>query len=437
MFRLQPRLLITAVIIFGLVITALYAYGHKIDGDVIQLLSNGHSYVVKGILVPFGSYSSSGSSGNVPGAFLSLAVGLPMKLWHSPWSALLLLTGLHLAALLLYLNVMKDFVSPATLVVLTVLFWLNPWRASEVFLWNPGYIFFAAIAHFWTAYRLSEKPSFIFNMLHALCLFLALQIHASFVILIFISLILFWMRALKPNWSGIVVGFLLGVISLLPYLMAGLKDPSIFPQPGSGGKGFLFFGLVYVYPLLKGFWYWILFGSFIFQKHIFHQLEFGWIQPAALKSALKYAWTGIAYAIGSAGVILSFYVNYKFFKANNTVFRFWRTRFESGDNWVVFYIVAAFVAAIAATAISPTLPIYWHLLFIWPFALLPLVFFIERCFNIMVNTKKLTALILICTIYFSIFNIFGALGSRKHSIGKNFHQTYHDICRDECRWPPK
>ena len=437
MSRDSSRSVIIIVIVIGLIITALYAYGHKIDGDVIQLLRNGHSLVTKGILVPFGSQSSSGGSGNVPGAFLSLAVGAPMKLWHSPWSALLLLTGFHMMALLMYLDIMKKFVSSVTLVALSVLFWLNPWRVAEVFLWNPGYIYFAALVHFWTAFHLSEKRSFIFSMLHTLSLFLALQIHASFVILVFISLILLWMRALKPNWLGIAAGILLGMASLLPYIMAGLKDPSIFPQPGSGGKGFLFFGIVYVYPLLKGFWYWILFGSFIFQKHIFHQLEFSWIHSVGLKSALKYAWTGIAYATGAAGVILSFYVNYTFFKNNKNVFRFWQVRFEPGSSWIIYYTVAAFVAMMAATAISPTLPIFWHLLFIWPFTLIPLVLFIEHRISVLNDTKKMTALIWLCAIYFTVFNIFGALGSTKHSINSNFDKSYHSICQNECYWPPK
>jgi hypothetical protein len=437
MSGLNTRHLQYIVIFSGLVVSVLYAYGHKVDGDVIQLLRNGHNFVVKGIVTPFGSQSSSGSSGNVPGAFLTLAVGVPMKIWHSPWSSLVLLTGLHLTALFMYLNVMKNVVSSAALLALSVLFWLNPWRASEVFLWNPGYIFFASIFHFWTAYHLSEKRSFVFSMLHALSLFLAFQIHASFVILVFITLILLWMRALKPDWVGAGAGILLGLASLLPYFLAGLKDPSIFPQPGSGGKGFLFFGLVYVYPLLKGFWYWILFGSTIFQKHIFHQLEFSWIQPAGLQLATGYVWTGVKYAIGLAGVLLSFHVNYAFFKGNKTVFHFWRVRLEPGDNWVVFYTVAAFVATMTATAISPTLPIFWHLLFVWPFALIPLILFIDHRFHVSGEAKKITALIWICAVYFLIFNIFGALGSTKHSIHSNFNQAYHSVCQDECHWPPK
>ena len=433
---LNRRHLLLIIVLTGLLVTALYAYGHRVDGDVIQLLRLGHSLVVKGVLIPFGSFSSSGSSGNVPGAFLSLAIGLPMKIWHSPWSALGFLTILHLAAFLMVLSVMKNFVAPIALLALAVLIWLNPWRASEVFLWNPGYIFFASAFHFWTAYRLSKKRSFLFSALHALSLFLALQIHASFVILVLTTFLLLITRALKVSWAGAGLGTLLGLASLIPYFLAGIADPRIFPQPGAGGDGHLFYGLLYVWPLLKGLWYWILFGSPIFQKHIFHQLEYDWVQPENLQIAFKYTWTVVKYSVGLAGVILSFYVNYRFYSNHKHVFRLWRARYGDGDNWVVFYVVAAFAAAMVSVAISPTSPIYWHLLFIWPFSILPLVFFIDSRCSGSGQAARVTAIIWFCAVYFTCFNVFGALGSRKHSIETNFHDTYHTICTDECVQPP-
>ena len=430
----QHRLLMI-IGLTGLLVTALYAYGHEVDGDVFQLLQLGHSFVVKKVLIPFGSFSSSGVSGNVPGPLLSLFIGLPMKIWHSPWSALLFLALLHLAALMMMMHVMKNYISPTALLALTVLFWLNPWRASEVFLWNPGYIYFASVFHFWTAHHLADRSSFGFSMLHTISIFIALQIHASFVILVFATLLLLKMRAIQANWKGVACGVIVGLAFLAPYFLAGLQDPRIFPQPGSGGKGHLFFGLVRVYPLLKGFWYWILFGTPIFQKHIFHQLEYGWIQPAGLQLAFTYFWTVVKYGIGLAGVILSFYVNYRFFRANKPAFRFWRSRFSGRESWVNYYIVAMFVAAMISVAISPTLPIYWHLLFVWPASLLPLVFFIDGHCSAAHKIGRIKTVILLCAVYFTVFNIVGALGSHKHSIYTNFHRTYHTICTDECNWP--
>ena len=167
-----------------------------------------------------------------------------MKLWFSPWSALAFMALLHFLGLLMFQNVLKNFFSPLAMTAVVILFWLNPWRLSEVFLWNPGYIYVASTMHMWSAYHLSKKPSFKFSILHGLSLFLGLQIHPSFIILFFMTMMLLWMKAMKPHWGGTLAGIVIGLISLLPYFLEGMKNPEIFPQPGSGdGKGHLFFGL--------------------------------------------------------------------------------------------------------------------------------------------------------------------------------------------------
>lgn len=410
----------------GLLLTALYAYGHLIDGDVIQLLRNAHVLATQGIVVPYGNATSSGSGGHVPGAFLSLAAGLPMLIWHSPWAALAFLTLLHLASWLLFANVLRNFVSGATLVALGVLYWLNPWRASEVFLWNPSYTFIAALLHFWTAYHLSKQKSLVYSCLHALSLFLALQIHPSFVILVFMTFILLISKSLRPHWGGAALGVVLGTLSLLPYILAGLEDPNLFPQPGSGDKGFLFYGLVYVYPVLKAVWYWVLFGSTIFQTHVFHQLEWSWVHPEILRICLQYFWLILKYIVGVAGVLLSFYVNYRLIKTYKEHFKFWKAPDSQGRGWLINYCVAAFVSGLIAVAISPSVPIYWHMLYIFPFALIPLLLFIDQLWSTAYR-RQLGGILLVCAVYFVIFNVFAAMGSKKHTIYSNFHETYHEV----------
>ena len=413
--------------------TAVFGYSHFIDGDVIQILSKAHVFVTQGKLIPYGNVSSSGASGNIPGAFLTLSSGLPMKLWHSPWSALIFLAFLHFLGLLMFQNVLKNFVSPLTLTALIIVFWLNPWRLSEVFLWNPAYIFFASMMHMWSAYHLSKKPSFVFSILHGASLFLGLQIHPSFIILFFMTMMLLWMKALKPHWVGTFTGIVLGLLCLTPYFLAGIEDPSIFPQPGSGdGKGFLFFGLVYVYPLLKGFWYWILFGSNIFQTHVFHQLDFTWMEFPAFEKTLKVVWTALKYGIGAFGVGLSFRVNYQFWKKHKKKFNIFKYKMDNPRNWLPVYAITAFVAAMIATAISPTLPIYWHLLYIWPMALLPLLIKMDEYGQTQQGKALLKKYLLVLVFYFSTTNLLAGLGSKKHDFRKPFHDLYFEACQEKC-----
>lgn len=421
------------LILLGFLLTILYGYGHFIDGDVLQILAKAHIFVTQGQLIPYGNVSSSGASGNIPGSFLSLSSGLPMKLYFSPWSALAFLAFLHFLALLMFQNVFKNYVGAVGTTAVIIIFWLNPWRLSEVFLWNPAYIYFASCLHMWSAYHLSKKPSFVFSILHGLSLFLGLQIHPSFIILFFMTMMLLWMRALKPHWGGTLAGIVIGLLTLVPYFLAGLEDPSIFPQPGSGdGKGFLFFGLLYVYPLLKGFWYWILFGSNIFQTHVFHQLDFSWMASPHFESVFKGVWTLIKYGIGAFGVALSFRVNYLFLKSNKPRFNLFKYKMKNPKEWIYIYTIVAFLAAMLATAISPTLPIYWHLLYIWPMSIIPLILKLDELSRNIHWQKRVKNYLLLLVIYFSAANFLAAMGSKKHDIRKSFHELYFEVCKEKC-----
>ena len=422
------------LILLGFFLIGLFAYGHLIDGDVIQILDKAHLFVTQNKVTPYGSLSSSGVSGSVPGTFLTLASGIAMKLWFSPWAALAFLTLLHFLAFLMFQNVLKHFVSTTfSMTIFVVLFWLNPWRLSEVFLWNPGYIFFASVIHLWSAFHLSFRPRFFWSLLHGLCLFIGLQIHPSFIILVFMTLMLLWMKALKPHWGGTLIGLGLGLASLLPYFLAGWKDPGLFPQPGSeDGKGFLFFGLVAVYPLLKAFWYWILFSSNIFQKHIFHQLDFSWIASEGLGFFVQHLWLVIRYLMGIFGVALSFYANYIFFKNNKEKFNLLKYRMEENSDWIRIYGITAFFGALIATAISPTLPIYWHLLFVWPMALIPLILGFDTFLGDKKWQQRTKNYLVLLIVYFVMTDFFGAMGSKKHDIGQSFHKLYFKACKDRC-----
>ena len=433
MFLKKSKILNIFLILTGFFLTGLFCYGHLIDGDVVQILNKAHILVTQNVITPYGNLSSSGVSGVVPGSFLTLVSGLPMKLWFSPWAALFFLTFLHFLAFLMFQSVFKNFISPLGITVLIVFFWLNPWRLSEVFLWNPGYIFFVSVIHMWSAYQMSCRSRFLPNLIHGLSLFIGLQVHPSFVILFFMTLMLLWMKAIKLHWKGIFSSFFLGLMSLIPFFLAGIENPDLFIKPGGGdNQGFLFFGLVAVYPILKAFWYWILFGSGIFQKHIFHQLNFSWINSDHLELVFKSLWLVIKYAFGCFGLFLSFYMNYRFFKNNREKFNILKYKMKKNTEWIKIYGITAFFSALVATAVSPTLPIYWHLLYVWPMALIPVLLGFEVFLkNGKWNQRTKNYLVLV-TVYFVMTDFFGAMGSKKHDINQNLHELYFKACKVHC-----
>lgn len=459
-------------------LTCLYGYGHLIDHDVVQIIAKAYRYVEFGELTHFGNAASSGSSGHVPGSFSSLITGLPMKVWNSPWAALTAMFVLHLIAWLLLLSTLKPMMGAMGLLTFSVFYLLSPWRASEVFLWNPGHIYLVSALHFFSAFKMSNQRSMGWTTLHGLSLFLGLQVHPSFVILALVSLFLWLRKNITISWWGVLLSTFLGVLSLLPFLLLALNRPDLIPQPGKSDSGYLFFGLINVYPLLKSLWYWVMFGSLIFQTHIFHQLSFDWITNEHAASSVKIIWTIIKYLIGGAGVIASFYFNWAFFKKHwalvkgrnlkdlffrpqsslEDIHQFAQPEFfsagEQGIRWCAQYCGLAILSSMLAVAISPTVPIYWHLLYVFPFALIPLSWGFDQLAQsktssgpdqiqkssshpkleafVQIIAKKTNLILMFIAIYLITFNGLAALGSKKHSIHQNLHDAYFEFCKKNC-----
>ena len=178
-------------LLMGLFLSVLYAITYKPHYDIHQMLERAHQLVEFGHLICHGNASSAGM-GKVPGCLSSLLVGLPMMLWNSPYAALAFLVLTQAFALFLVVDVFKNYFKKSSVLIFIFIFCLSPWRLSEVYLWNPSYLFFAVAPHFYSAYKLLKKPHLLYTALHVLSLFIAFQIHNSSIILVFMSGFLFW-----------------------------------------------------------------------------------------------------------------------------------------------------------------------------------------------------------------------------------------------------
>lgn len=420
------------IALLGLLVAPAYFYGHKSDGDVVQLFDRMIIFFDSGQILPYGPASSSGASGNVPGSFLSLALVLPMLIVKSPWSSLSFLLLLHFTAFLLLCRVMSQYIRVEAFLFLAIMFWLNPYRASEVFLWNPGYMFFAGVLHFWTLHQLLKKKNIFWTAFNILSLFLAAQIHPSALILCGITGLFFLFNRKQFSWWGIFLGIGIGFSTLIPFFIEVSRDPSLMPKPGNK-EGHLFFGLLYVFPVLKAIWYWVLFGSFISQTHVFHKTAFHWIQLDWLRAIVEIVFTVLKYTIGAVGVVFSIYLNFQFFKFFKSKFK--DHFFRVGQTpFPVQYAFASFLLAVVMTAVSPTTPQYWHLLYVFPAALISLAFSFHLFFDELTWVKKnFSKLALALGIYFIIFNLLAARESHKYNWDKSLHSTlieYADQIRE-------
>lgn len=76
---------------------------------------------------------------------------------------------------------------------------------------------------------------------------------------------------------------------------------------------------------------------------------------------------------------------------------------------------------------------YWHVLFIWPMALVPILIAIDsKLSREGRDAERMSRYLVVLTIYFCLTNLFAGLGSKKHSLDKSFHQRYFDVCKDRC-----
>ena len=169
------------LVVAGILLGHLYAMTMVVDPDVGQILGKAEALVQEGRLIHHGNRSS--GRGSVMWPLTSLVAGLPMLIHNDISAPLLLIEILHVFALLMLLSVVSRHVGVSALPWVLLFFWFNPWRVSEVFLWNPAYLIFTSSLHLWSASRSVEKASFWMSFLNVTAVMLSMQLHNSFIVL--------------------------------------------------------------------------------------------------------------------------------------------------------------------------------------------------------------------------------------------------------------
>ncbi|MCB0379032.1 MAG: hypothetical protein KDD33_11115 [Bdellovibrionales bacterium] len=396
-----------SVALLGFASAILYALSFKMHYDIAQMLDRASHFLKTGEIIFHGNQSSA-DMGKIPGGLLTVMVGFPMKLFNSPLSALFVLALWHFAALLMLMDTLKSHFNSAVLFLFLVLYWLSPWRASEIYLWNPSYLFLPMAMHLWSSQKMSVEKSFWPSFFHLLSIGLAFQMHNSSIILAFISAILFYKGAIRIHWGGILTSAFVIFASLFPYLLELLHNNQVRPKM-EDERYFLFRGLLYVFPMLKSIWYWIRFSGTIFPRHILQNIDFQWLGSGA--TIVGGIWSLVKYGVGIATTLLSIYANYRFFKGNKSLFSLtWKGRtLWRQDQWLELYVCIALTSMLIAAAISPIDFIFWHLEILYPVALIPLLYFFQTHDWKIKPERLATGLIF----YFSVYNLICALGSQK------------------------
>jgi hypothetical protein len=368
-----------SLFIIGLLLAVLYSSNQALNGDQLQTLYRGYLAAHQGIWLNYGNAAS--VVGNVPGSLSTMVVGVPLVLWDSPWSPMLVIITCNIMALFLFDKVVKQvFDEPARLLFL-VLFWLSPWFLYQHMLYNPAYLFFCSALHFYTAFHLREKSSFWLTFGHVVSVGLVMQLHYSWPLLVMVSGYLFVRGVIKINYWGVLAGFLVLAATLVPYTLdvLSINSEAVSPEKFSKQR-YIGWGFVHVYPVVKALLYWLRYSSFLFTEKLINGATFDWITSSELlRLSVMYAYRGLLYAAGLWTLFYSFKANWYLFKR---VKGFWWHRLShkklDNEQWLLLYIAASAVAILISAGLSPTVFGYWHLIMLYPFAAMNMLVYLTH-----------------------------------------------------------
>lgn len=409
------RFLYTTLFILGLVLSFWYAKHQIVDGDITQMLDKGYRGFYTGKWSSYGNAAS--VVGNIPGSLLAFVVGLPLFVVDSPWAPMSFLILLHAASFFLLDNVVKNIFSNKLRLIILVIYWLNPWFLFENILYNPSYLFFFSALHLWTAFKMKDENSFIYSFLHLLSIGMAMQLHYSWIILAVMSAYLFYKNIIKINWYGIAFSLFVIIVSLIPYIQEFIQNEAIRSNEGNkNGERYIGWGGVHVYPVLKAFLYWLRYGSFIFTNKLVTGADFDWLTTShILQQVLKYIYQIIIFGFGALTIWISYKANkYLYSHIKGSLFTRFSTEIEK-EKWLRTYILGALVGVFISAVLSPIIFNYWHLLIIFPYALLPFLLFATQYEDNHVNKYFIPVII-----YLIVINMIASIDSKKYSFDVDY-----------------
>lgn len=267
---------------------------------------------------------------------------------------------------------------------------------------------------------------------HVLAIGAALQLHSSWVVLALLSILLFWRNLIRVQWPAFIAASIIILAMLWPYLLdllAPAKPNTIVME----SDAFVGRGLIYGYPLVKGMFYWFRYASTFFSTDIFSGTTYGWLPTwlaspvAVLMAILKWP-----LAIGTLGI--AFWANFELMK---TAKKYLKLReVTDGKEWLRSYTCWTFISVFVAVAASPVTTSYWHLLIIFPQAILPLLFFWDRHETLLQLVSRSKPILTAFVVVVSLISFFGAMSSVRYDYKMDVHSEFLRLDEEGKLGPP-
>jgi hypothetical protein len=348
----------------GIALSLLMIWRRQVVGHQFEFLVLGWTLAELGRWLPFGCTVTGG--GVYPGGLTTLLFGLPLWVWMDFRSPSVFALLSHVAAYFLLDRALREVTSLRVRQVFFVLYWLNPWRMYfSAHGWNIDWVFLLGALHFWSAVRLRRQAGFGATLVHVLAIGAAAQLHASFVILFFATVLLWASGYLRLRWSACWVGGAIFALSLVPWLLVAREHPEVIPTGGnSPGRG-----LLVLYPIVRGLLYWLRYPSLLAGR-----LSLEWDFTPVFGAGVE-AWLGPLGTVFTRGVapltlVPAVLANYWLWRRAGPVR--WRVGKDLAPrDWLVGVVRATFGAAVLSFALSPQTIVMWHTLIVLHVAVVP------------------------------------------------------------------
>ena len=143
--------------------------------------------------------------------------------------------------------------------------------------------------------------------------------------------------------------------------------------------------------------------------------HFDWLSSShAVQLIFTYLYKAIVIVVGVITLYFSYKANRFFYEKLKGRF-FVRQESSSKKEWLLLYVFGALLGVFISSILSPIIFSYWHLIIIFPFAIMPFLLYFQPY-----SQKYLKKFVLFTLSYFLLINIMGAVDSRKYSINTDY-----------------
>lgn len=389
------------IILLSLCLGFYYQNNQIITYDQTQMISKGVIAIKQGIILPYGNEAS--TMGNLPGSLSSLVIAIPLFIWNNPLSPVIFLEFIRLLSILFFLKAISSLFNKKIVLLSCLIYALNPWFLFDNRMFNVAYLCFGSTLLLWALVSLRAENQiskfwrFWWSAIAAIAVGICLQFHFSWPVLVALSGILYLRKDIKISYLGAFFGVFLVALSLIPYVIEITENKVILENPEEyASERYIGYGLVHVYPLFKAILYWLRFGSlFITNKALFFVDNF----EGFIFYALSFV-NILLVIVGVITVLFNAIATYKLLKTKEKSFE---------KSLLISSLIALLFAAGASTVVLN----YWQIIVIFPFALIPLIWFIAKY-----SIKSWH--VFLVTLCMVIINLTAATYSEKYQIGASY-----------------